>query len=232
MAVCIVNAPYEPSGPTWSDLGWKHIVPVYDVLEAYADRISMGNGWFAGPLDGEDVRRIGEVLCRWSDDWSRAAHLQFLAWRLHREEWSFQNVPVRIDDRYFIEPVLLALREKEYFLDAGAHHGSVLTRWLDIVKDRFLAILAVEADHENVVRLRAWVSALPSEVVERIQVRECALAVEAGIRSFSHGMDLASRIVARADGEVRAGCLEDLDFPVTYAKLHLEGGGWMRFVVT
>lgn len=117
-------------------------------------------------------------------------------------------------------------------MDAGAHHGSILARWLDIVKDRFLAILALEADRENIARLRAWVSSLPAEIVESIQARECALAAEVDIRSFSHGMDLASRIVAKADGEVRAGCLDDLDFPVTYAKLHLEGGGWMRFVVT
>lgn len=224
VAICIVNSPYEPIRSYLADLGWQHIVPVYDVLEAYADRIPMGNGWFAGRLGGEDVGRISTVLSNWSDDWSRAAHLQFVAWRLQRMEWQFQDAPVRIDNRYFIEAVRSALGEKEYFLDAGAYHGEVAARWLDIVRGRFRAILAVEADRMNAERLREWVSLLPLEISRRIQMQDCALAAENGVRAFSHGMGLASRIVDRADGMACTCRLDDLQFPVTFGKFHLEGG--------
>lgn len=224
VAVCIVNVPYESIRADLSAMGWRHIFPVYDLLEAYADHLSMGNGWFAGQLKGEDIHGIGAVLSGWYDDWSRAAHLQFVAWRLHRVEWWFRNAPVCINDRYFIEAVRSTLNEKEYFLDAGAYHGSVAARWLDIVEGRFRAILAVEADRENVVRLREWVSSLPVEISRSIQVQDCALATEGGVRAFSHGMDLASRIVDQADGKVRTCRLDDLNFPVTYGKIHLEGG--------
>ena len=224
VAVCIVNAPYEPIRTELSAMGWRHIFPVYDLLEAYVDRLPMGNGWFVGRLGEEDVSRISAVLSNWSDDWSRAAHLQFVAWRLHRMEWQFPDAPVRIDDRYFIEAVRLALDEKECFLDAGAYHGDVAARWLDIVKGRFRMILAVEADCENVARLRGWVSSLPLEVGGRVRIQDCALAAEDGIRSFSHGMGLASRIVGQSDGKVRTCRLDDLQFPVTCGKLHLEGG--------
>ncbi|MDD5558288.1 FkbM family methyltransferase [Candidatus Methylomirabilis sp.] len=224
VAVCIVNAPYKPIRADLSAMGWRHIFPVYDLLETYTDYLPMGNGWFAGRLNGEDMSRTSAVLSGWSDDWSRAAHLQFMAWRLHREEWSFQNAPVRIDDRYFIEPVRPVMNENEYFLDAGAYHGDIADRWLNIMGGRFRAILAVEADRENIVHLRAWVASLPVEMSRRIQVQDCALAAESGIRSFSHGMDLASRIVNQADGNVRTCRLDDLNFPVTYGKIHLEGG--------
>ncbi len=224
LAVCIVNAPYEPIRADLSAMGWRHIFPVYDLLEAYADRLPMGNGWFAGRLGGEDITRIGAVLSGWSDDWSRAAHLQCVAWRSHRMEWRFQHAPVCIDDRYFIEAVRAAFGEQECLLDAGAYHGDVAARWLDIVDGRFCALLAVEADRENIVRLREWVASLPVELSRRIQIQDCALAAEGGVRSFSHGMDLASRIVDQADGNVRTGRLDDLDFPITYGKIHLEGG--------
>ncbi len=224
LAVCIVNAPYEPIRADLASMGWRHIFPVYDLLEAYADRLPMSNGWFAGRLSGEDIARIGAVLSGWSDDWSRAAHLQYVAWRLHRMEWRFQHAPVRIDDRYFIEAVRATFGEQECFLDAGAYHGDVAARWLDIVGGRFRAILAVEADRENIVRLREWVASLPVELNRRIQIQDCALVAEGGVRSFSHGMDLASRIVDQADGNVRTCRVDDLDFPVTYGKIHLEGG--------
>jgi len=224
VAVCIVNAPYEPIRADLSAMGWRHMFPVYDLLEAYADRLSMSNGWFAGRFSEEEANGISAVLSRWGDDWSRAAHLQFMAWRLHRMEWQFQDAPVRIDNRYFIDAMRLAMNDKEYFLDAGAYHGDIAARWLDIVKGRFRAILAVEADRENVARLREWVSSIPREIGRRIQVEDCALAAEDGIQSFSHGMDLASRIVTQSDGNARTCRLDDLNFPVTYGKLHLEGG--------
>lgn len=104
IAVCIVTAPYEPIRDELLAMGWRHIFPVYDVLDAYRDRLPLNNGWFAGALKDEDINQIDEVLASWSDAWSRAAHLQFLAWRLHRMEWRFDGAPVRADDRYFIEP--------------------------------------------------------------------------------------------------------------------------------
>ncbi len=224
IAVCVVTAPYQPIHDALSELGWRNVVPVYDVLEAYADRLPMGNGWFAGALGVEDRARIAGVLDRWHDDCSRAAHLQFLAWRVAREEWSFSNAPVRIDDRYFIEPVLNALGPDEAMLDAGAHHGSIIARWLTIMDGHFSAVLAVEADPCNAAHLRAWVASLPSDQAARIEVRECALAGEAGTRTFAQGMGLASRLMAGVDGEVPACRLDDLAFPATFAKLHLEGG--------
>jgi FkbM family methyltransferase len=224
IAVCVVTAPYVPIRDFLLEAGWRHVRPVYDVLEAYADRLPMGNGWFAGQLSADDRAQVATVLDAWHDDESRAAHLQFLAWRVAREEWSFAGAPVRIDDRYFIEPVVAALGGGERFLDAGAHHGVVISRWLRIVDGHFQSILAVEADRDNAARLRALVAGLPADVVERIRVVECALAAKAGRYPFAHGMDLASRLMAGADGDAPACRLDDLDYPLTFGKIHLEGG--------
>lgn len=224
VAVCVVNAAYEPIRDELASQGWRHILPVYDVLDAYSDRLPMGNGWFAGRLNEEDIANIGEVLAGWSDDWSRAAHIQFLAWRLHRLEWEFRDAPVCIDDRYFIEPICRALGEQERFLDAGAHHGHVSARWLELMQNRFEGIVAVEADSHNARQLKKWIVTLPVGVRDKVLVHECALAAEAGTRPFSHGADLSSRIMPQSDGFVPCHRIDDLGFRFTFGKIHLEGG--------
>lgn len=224
VAVCVVNAAYEPIRDELASQGWRHILPVYDVLDAYSDRLPMGNGWFAGRLNEEDIANIGEVLAGWSDDWSRAAHVQFLAWRLHRLEWEFRDAPVCIDDRYFIEPICRALGEQERFLDAGAHHGHVSARWLKLMQNRFEGIVAVEADSHNARQLKEWIVTLPAGVRDKVLVHEYALAAEVGTRPFSHGSDLSSRIMSQSDGFVSCYRIDDLGFPFTFGKIHLEGG--------
>ncbi|MCP9449017.1 MAG: FkbM family methyltransferase [Nitrospira sp.] len=224
IAVCIVTAPYEPIRDDLAAMGWRHIFPVYDVLDAYRDRLPLNNGWFAGALKDEDINQIDEILAGWSDDWSRAAYLQFLAWRLHRLEWKFDQAPVRTDDRYFIEPVRRVLGRREYFLDAGAHHGEVIQRWLAVVQNQCEGVMAVEADRDNVAHLTRWAAALPRAIRERISIRACALAEERGDKRFNHGWGLSSRIDPRTAESVHALRLDDLDFPLTFGKIHLEGG--------
>lgn len=224
VAVCVVNAPYRPIRDALAEMGWGHICPVYDLLEAYADRMPIKNGWFAGPLSERDVAGIEAVLARWEDDRSRAAHLQFLAWRLHRREWCFADAPVRIGDRYFIGPIREALRPDECFLDGGAHRGAVIERWLETAGGAFRAALAVEPDRENARCLRERIARLPAGVARRIRVMECALAARGGSQPFRHGFDLASRLEPGAADSVAAHRLDDLDFPVSFGKIHLEGG--------
>lgn len=224
IAVCIVTAPYEPIRDELAAMGWRHIFPVYDVLDAYRDRLPLNNGWFAGGLNDEEIDQIDEVLTGWNDDWSRAAHLQFLAWRLHRLEWKFDQAPVRTDNRYFIEPVRRALEPREYFLDAGAHHGEVIQRWLTLMQNQCEGVMAVEADRDNVAHLTRWVAALPQAVREKVTIRECALAEESMEKPYQQGWGFSSRIDPRAAESVHALRLDDLDFPLTFGKIHVEGG--------
>lgn len=224
VAVCVVTAPYEPIYADLVSMGWRQVDPVYDILDAYVDRLPMGNGWFAGALDDEDIGRIEQVLACWHDDYSRAAHLQFLAWRVHREEWHFSDAPVCIDDRYFISPVRSILQPDEYFLDAGAYHGMVIERWLKLTRGLFREILAIEPDRNNAESLRIRIAKFPADVVERIRVLEYALGNFNEIQAFSHDLGLASRLAVQADGEIQVCQLDHLDFPVTFGKIHLEGG--------
>ncbi|WP_152555708.1 FkbM family methyltransferase [Methylomarinum vadi] len=224
IAVCIVTTPYQPVRDFLETMGWRHIYPVYDLLQAYADRLPMSNGWFAGLLTDDDWCNIERVLRGWRDDWSRAAYLQFLAWRLARAEWRFSGAPVSIGDRYFIEPVTSLLTDHEYFLDAGAWNGVVSQRFVDETGGSFRRIAAVEADPRNAERLREWKSKLPETLATRIDVLQTALAEKNAGQPFSEGFDMASRLQSGASHIVRTHTLDELDIPVTFAKFHLEGG--------
>ncbi len=223
LAVCVVTSAYTPIRDTLHEAGWPHVAPVYDVLDAYRDQCGLNNGWFAGKLDADDQRHITRVLAGWHDDASRAAHLQCLAWRVLREEWTFADAPVRIDDRYFIPEMLAALGDNETILDGGAWHGEALAAIIAHCGGHFAAALAVEPDPANVAQLRTWRDARPADQRARITVRECALGDIDGPQAFGNGMDMASRLRADGAGEVEVRRIDALDFSPSVIKLHLEG---------
>jgi FkbM family methyltransferase len=224
IAVSIVNFPFEPTRQVLADMGWRHIVPVYDILESCADRLPMHNGWFSGLLTGEDIEKINGVLECWSDDASRAAHLQCLAWRMHRQEWTFAKAPVSIDDRYFIGPIIEVLRGDEFFLDAGACHGDVLRKFAAIVNGACAGILALEPDGDNLAILENNAHSFGDSLKNRIEILNAALGAAAGMRPFIRGMGLASKLHAAGETNVKVLRLDDLDCPASFVKLHLEGG--------
>ena len=221
IGVCVVFAPYGQIHWELANMGWRHIVPFYDIAETYVDRVPMGNGWFSGPLEAGEKARIDQVLSCWDDDHSRAAHLQFLAWRLHREEWYFPDAPVTIDNRFFIPPVLNSLRPDEFFVDAGAYRGTVIRRFIHETNGKFRGIAAIEPDRENVSHLRSLVA---QSVNSAITLHECALGRSEGTAPFRHGLDMGSRLDSKASENVHVFRLDDLYLPLSFIKLHVEGG--------
>jgi FkbM family methyltransferase len=182
----------------------------------------LSNGWFAPQFSQEDQRRTVEVLSRWNDDKSRAHHLQFLAWRRLREEWSFELAPLLPSDRYFIPEVTSVLRSDEVLIDAGAHHGHVTKAFVQKTSGAFGAIVAIEPDPSNRAllqdNLKSW---LPDD--PRVTVYDFALADVEGEALFRADLGYASQL--SDTGHVRVGvrCLDGVRLSPTFVKLHLEG---------
>ena len=224
LAVSVVTSPYAPLQAALSAAGWRDIVPFYDIAESFRDRHPLSNGWFADPFSDDDIERIGSVLSAWDDDVSRAHHLQFIAWRRLRQEWSFDGAPVTIDDRFFIPEVLDALRPNERFLDAGAHHGSVVTRFIAEMAGEFSSILAIEPDDESRATLEQTVGSLASDRRSRITVSDALLDSERRTVRFHHGLGYASQISHTGTSERETRTLDALGAAPSFVKLHLEGG--------
>lgn len=222
VAVSIVTAPYVPLEQTLRQQGFANVVPFYDLAESFRAVHPLSNGWFAEPLTSLDRSKTAEVLARWTDDVSRAHHLQFLAWRRLRQEWTFDGAPVSTTDRFFTPEVLAALHDHECLLDLGAHHGGVLETFLAHTKGAFRQIVAVEADPANRALLQGKMHALlPDD--PRVAIHDCAVADRDGDALFHAGLGYASQL--SPTGKLRVGTrrIDALGLAPSFLKLHLEG---------
>ena len=222
IAVSVVTAPYVPLERSLQQLGFEDIVPFYDLAESFRSIHPLSNGWFAAPLTAFDQEKTAEVLARWDDDMSRAHHLQFLAWRRLREEWTFDDAPIPNCTRFFIPEVASVLNDDEFLLDAGAHDGSVSQAFVQHTQGAFRRIAAIEPDPANRARLEANLhSWLPDDA--RVKVYDYALAENEREALFHDGLDYASQLSPTGRMSVTTRPLDTLELSPTFVKLHLEG---------
>lgn len=217
LILCVATAPFKPLETALIADGWAEIVPFYDVAESLRDRHPLSNGWFAQPLDTQDSARTADVLAGWDDDLSRAHHLQFLAWHLLREEWTFESAPVSGDNRFFIPEVLARAGGMTTLVDAGAHHGAV-TRKLAALNPAS-RIIAIEPDVDN----RAILETALADIADRVTVLPLALGDAPGKRPFHAGLGYASQLSATGQHMAPVDTLDSLELAPDFVKLHLEG---------
>jgi FkbM family methyltransferase len=218
LAVTVVTAPYVPLEQSLTEAGFADIVPFYDLSESFSHQHPLSNGWFAPPLPPEDRESVAKVLALWSDDVSRAHHLQFLAWRRLREEWSFEPAPLPEGDRFFIPEVARGLRGDEILLDAGAHHGGVIETFSRQTDGAYRHVVAIEPDPDNRARLGQ-----ASNGNGRITIYDFALAEDEGKATFHVGLGYASQLSATGRMQVTTRPVDALGLSPTFVKLHLEG---------
>jgi FkbM family methyltransferase len=223
LAICIATLPYKSISDRLIQQGWRDVVPFYDIAEAYKDRHPLGNGWFTGDLTGDDIKGIEHSLANWSDDVSRAHHLEFLAWHRQRKELTFVDAPITTDDRFFIPQIVHSLHEHEIFVDGGAHHGEVSLHFIDMVDHKFKKVFAIEPDKYNIKTLRSKLCDENTFSPRKIQIIECALGKSPTPLPFFHGLDYASQFSALSQETVPVQTLDEMDIPATFIKFHLEG---------
>lgn len=223
LAVSIATSPYVPLEMALRGAGWGQVVPFYDIAESFRDQHPLSNGWYAAPFDAREISAIETVLEAWDDDVSRAHHLQFVAWRRLRQEWTFADAPITLDDRFFIPEVLGSLGDDEVLVDAGAHHGSVTKRFIEETRGRYRDIFAIEPDAGNRGVMSRMLESLPRCQEARITIFDTVLDSEKRTACFHDGLGYASQI-APTGGEVRqTATLDSLSLPASFIKLHLEG---------
>lgn len=223
LAVSIATNPFAPLQASLRAAGWENVVPYYDIAESFRDRHPLSNGWIADPFSPEDVAGLSTVLEGWADDRSRAHHLQFLAWRRLRQEWTFADAPVTLGDRFFIPEILASLRDDEHLVDAGAYFGHVTRRFIEERQGRFAAITAIEPDSQSLAVLRQTIAALPADHAGKVTVLDVILDDTPQSRSFHEGLGYASQIASTGQQVRKTLTVDDLGLKPSILKLHLEG---------
>jgi FkbM family methyltransferase len=219
VAVSVTTSPYVPIERALIEQGFEHVVPFYDLAENFRDRHPLSNGWFAAPLTTKDRDNAAKVLQRWDDDISRAHHLQFLAWRRLREEWTFEGAPPTACRRFLIPEVTSVLHGDEVFLDGGAHIGIVTEAFVTQTAGQFRNVVAVEPDPASHARCRQALGGDP-----RIDVLGCALGDRDGRALFHDGLGYASQLSDTGAMWAEVRTIDALGLAPSFVKLHLEGG--------
>jgi len=223
LAVSVVTTPFVELAATLYSEGWKDIVPFYDISEAYRDRHPLSNGWFADPFNSEDIKNISDALDIWDDDISRAHHLQFIAWRRLREEWMFDDAVVTNENRYFIPEIVNVLTDHECFVDVGAHTGSVVTKILKVINNKFKKISAIEPDSSNLPALNSMLRTMPDIIRAKVEVIDAVISANNEQKKFYDGLGYASQICDFGKEQVDLTTLDELNLAPTFIKLHIEG---------
>ena len=224
LAVCIVKIPYTPLANNLSNNGWIDVVPFYDIAEAYREYHPLSNGWFANSIDSADILKISSVLNMWADDISRAHHLQFIAWRLLREEWVFEGADINTENRFFIPEVVEVLSAHESFADIGAHHGKVTNKFIETVNSNFKKIWMVEPDSLNLQILSDCFNQIEQVDKKKIHILPRIVSDKPSIGKFYDGIGYVSQLSCLGLTNVELTTIDDLDISPTFIKLHLEGG--------
>jgi FkbM family methyltransferase len=224
LIVCIATIPYTQLVKNLVSKGWEDIVPFYDVAEAYRKLHPLSNGWFATSIGPAEEKLITNVIEMWSDDLSRAYHLQFLAWRLRRDEWIFEKAPINNSNRFFIPEVINLLSDHESFADIGAHHGKVTNKFIAISEGKFEKIWMIEPDSNNLDELRKFHRCNDKIYPERIHLMSHVVGENSGKKQFFEGLGYASQLCEFGNTIVNVTTIDSLDISPTFLKLHLEGG--------
>ncbi|EPF00313.1 FkbM family methyltransferase [Rhizobium grahamii] len=223
LAVSIATTPFVPLEKALREAGWHDVVPFYDIAESYRDRHPLSNGWFAEKLTSEELARTTNVLLGWEDDLSRAHHLQFLAWRRLREEWTFEGAPVTGDNRFFIPEVRGCLDAVSVFVDGGAHDGSITAKLIAEAGLRQAAIVAIEPDAKNAAAFSRRLASLDAKGAADVTLLPYALDSVEHERGFHDGLGYASQLSDTGRERVRTVTLDSLALSPGFLKLHLEG---------
>jgi len=223
LVVSVATVCFTGLAETLQSQGWRDVVPLYDVMEAYRRCYPIGNGWFMGDLSGAEQKMVEQVLAGWSDDISRAHHLQFIAWHRLRQDWVFDGAPIDLDHRYFIPEVVPLLGDQEVFVDVGAHRGEVARVFRETVENRFEEIVMFEPDARNADVIKEELASLPECVRRRHRLLAQAVCRRAGKQPFFSQLGYGSQLCEFGRDVVEVTALDDMDVAPSYLKLHLEG---------
>lgn len=104
LAVCVTSEPYQSLFDSLKASGWRDIVSIYDIFEAYPE-CGITNGWVAGVLTKKDQDNIARVAGDLHDMMSGRHYLSFRIWHTERQELVSDAWPIIATDRWRISEV-------------------------------------------------------------------------------------------------------------------------------
>jgi len=222
--VTVVNphVPHRSVAEALAEAGCERVVPFAHLAWHVGGELLP---YFAIDLPQGVLRDRGAVLRAFdllADEDSRAEYVDQIEFRLTGDPTPLRpHLPLA---EQYLAPDLLTWRADEVFVDAGAFDGDTIRGVLEH-SAAFGRIVALEPDPVNLDRLGAYVSDLPEDVRERIDLEPYAVAAERGTARFAASGLASASLSDEGDVEVDTAPLDEVvaDRHPTYIKLDVEG---------
>jgi len=176
-----------------------------------------GDGLFTKRLVEQNQELIRRVEAGWADEFSRELFRELINYKLSGEiSYLFHTTPA--EESWH----LLAIKNKESYLDVGAYTGDTIEIFLSHCGGSFQKIIALEADEKNFLKLEKKVSALGLANVELH--RKAAYCQQVKL-ILAAGNGRGSQIGCRGK-LVEGQTIDNIvgDRPITLLKMDIEGG--------
>ncbi len=213
--VCIATLPYVPIKKFLQELGCAEIYHFYDLSEAAFPQI-MPNGWM---LEAPNKTCLKSIFTSLSHDETSAAHfLQFLWWRIAREEKIYEDYPVLTGQKYFKAPCIPPASKKEFLIDCGVHAGQTIAAFKQYTKEQFIGVHGFEPDPQM------YTIATSGHLEDNIKIESLAVSDTIKKAPFRSGLDFASSLAEDGVLIVQTTTIDCLQgAKPTFIKVHVEG---------
>lgn len=200
-------------------------ITMYDMLELFAA--------FDAPAVYEPISIYRERTIARADDWlkladrladdtSRATLYAVLLQRLNFRRDALHKIIVNGRDEYFGQSIssnTFVLGKHEDFVDAGAHRGTVITKFLGVTDWQYSSIHAFEPDSDNFAAL----SQLSPVPLSNWHIHNCAISDRTETLRFAANGDMSSHV--STNGAISVPCvrLDDKVEKASLIKMDVEG---------
>jgi FkbM family methyltransferase len=166
----------------------------------------------------EHEAQLTDVYENLADDLSRQVFADVLNYKISGKMCYLERVTSRRQDL----TTLFNFTEQECYGDLGAYKGDTITEFLELTKERYQHIYAVEPDKKNYVKLKDFVE---QEQLSKLTLINSAIWSESGRQHFYQRGGRMSSLAEAGTVVVPVLALDDLkkEQPFTYLKFDVEG---------
>jgi FkbM family methyltransferase len=169
----------------------------------------------------QHLDEVFEAEDLWADEESLATYRANIVWRAKGDP---SHLPYPAPEKTYFPSDIFKLIPEEVFIDCGAFDGDTIRLIHSLVGSNFKAIHSIEADSISMQKLSSYLATLPVEIIEKIQMLDCAVGAERSVLRFSMSGNLTSKV---EDVGIDVPCipLDELfvEEPVTLIKMDIEG---------
>jgi FkbM family methyltransferase len=217
LVICIGDRRFFKIYNKYSKLKNLNCYHFYDFAEKHKKYFYLSNGWSFN-INKKNKIKILKVFNILSDFRSKLYYVNFLLWHKSRTMFSFSNLNLYNENKYFISPIKNFLKKynNNILLDVGSYFGDYFKEFINRYNCK--SVISVEGDLQNILIQKK--NFLGKKI---IQYCNKVISNKNSSNFFYSGAGLMSRI-SKFGKKRESVTIDSLNKNPNIIKIHLEGG--------